>query len=159
MLNIVLLEPEIPPNTGNAMRLCANVGAALHLVEPLGFTLETKALRRAGLDYRDLARVRVHADLEACLSSLSVKGTPPRVHAMTTKGDTRHDRVRWAAHDVALFGAESCGLPEHVLADPRIGRRVRLPMRAGMRSLNLSNAIAVVAFEAWRQNGFAGAVG
>jgi len=166
MLNIVLLEPEIPPNTGNAMRLCANVGATLHLVEPLGFTLETKALRRAGLDYRDLAAVLVHRDLDACLATLgqgagasagASAGAPPRVHALTTRGDTRHDRVDWLDGDVALFGPESRGLPDHVLRDARIGSLVRLPMRPGMRSLNLSNAIAVVAFEAWRQSDFDGA--
>jgi len=159
MLNIVLLEPEIPPNTGNAMRLCANVGSTLHLVEPLGFTLQTKALRRAGLDYRDLAAVHVHTDLESCLTSLAAarpQGTP-RIHALSTRGDTRHDQVDWAAGDVALFGAESRGLPDHVLGDARLSARIRLPMRPGMRSLNLSNAIAVVAFEAWRQNGFEGA--
>lgn len=161
MLNIVLFEPEIPPNTGNVMRLCANAGARLHLVEPLGFTLQTKALRRAGLDYRDLADVHVHPALDACLSSLRARAASDdaalRVFAISTRGRRRHDAIDWRDGDVALFGAESRGLPDAILHGPHVDERIRLPMRPGMRSLNLSNAVAVIAYEAWRQHGFAGA--
>jgi tRNA (cytidine/uridine-2'-O-)-methyltransferase len=152
MLHVVLFRPEIPPNTGNVIRLCANTGAGLHLVEPLGFALDDAKLRRAGLDYREFADVRTHASLEACLAALG----GPRVLAFSAHGATRHDRVDYAAGDVLLFGPESRGLPEALLASLPAGQRVRLPMRPGQRSLNLSNAVAIAVFEAWRQWNFAG---
>ncbi len=157
MLDVVLHAPEIPPNTGNAIRLCANAGARLHLVRPLGFTLEEKSLRRAGLDYRDLVHVFVHDSLDACLAALrDARGADVRVRALSTRGTRTHDDVEWRDGDAALFGAESCGLPAAVLAREDIDTVLRLPMRPGSRSLNLSNAVAVVVYEAWRQNGFAG---
>ena len=160
MLNVVLHEPEIPPNTGNAIRLCANAGARLHLVEPLGFSLSEKALRRAGLDYAELVDVRVHASLDACLETLgtgTARADAPRVRALTTRGTRTHAEVSWRPGDVALFGRESAGLPGDVLARPDIDAALRIPMRPGVRSMNLSNAVAVVVYEAWRQAGFAGA--
>lgn len=158
MLDVVLHAPEIPPNTGNAIRLCANAGARLHLIEPLGFDLQEKSLRRAGLDYRDLVHVRVHPTLDACLAQLRTPtGTGPRVRALTTKGTRTHCDVAWRPGDVALFGSESRGLPDEVLARSDLLDRVRLPMRPGVRSMNLSNAVAVVVYEAWRQSGFDGA--
>lgn len=153
MLNVVLHEPRIPPNTGNAIRLCANAGARLHLIEPLGFSLSEKALRRAGLDYAELVDVRVHASLDACLEAL---GPRPRVHALTTRGSLTHAEVDWRPGDIALFGAEPCGLPEAVLTRSDVHGTVRIPMRPGVRSMNLSNAIAVVVYEAWRRHGFEG---
>ena len=160
MLNVVLHEPEIPPNTGNVIRLCANAGARLHLVEPLGFSLSEKALRRAGLDYAELVEVRVHGSLDACLDALGAgagaAAPRPRVYALTTRGRRAHADAPWRAGDVALFGAESRGLPETVLARPEIDERLRIPMRAGVRSMNLSNAVAVVVYEAWRRCGFEG---
>jgi tRNA (cytidine/uridine-2'-O-)-methyltransferase len=152
MLNVVLFRPEIPPNTGNVIRLCANAGAALHLVEPLGFSLDDARLRRAGLDYREYADVRTHPDLAACLAALG----QPRVFAFTARGGTRHDKVAFAAGDALLFGPESAGLPAETLAALPTAQRVTLPMRPGQRSLNLSNAVAVAVFEAWRQWNFAG---
>ena len=160
MLNVVLYEPEIPPNTGNLIRLCANSGAALHLIEPLGFSMEEKALRRAGLDYHESARVRRHPSLEACLEALGplVPGAPePRLWATTSAGDVPHTAPRYGAEDLLLFGPESRGLPADVLADPRVAARIRVPMRPGSRSLNLSNAVSIVLYEAWRQLGFEGA--
>lgn len=155
MFEIILHQPEIPPNTGNIMRLCGNTGCRLHLVEPLGFTLETKALRRAGLDYRDLTEVVTHRDLEHCLASLM--HVERRLFLFTTRGDEHlHDRA-FRAGDAFLFGAESCGVPETVHADRRVTARLRLPMVPGSRSLNLSNTVAVVVYEAWRQCGLAGA--
>jgi tRNA (cytidine/uridine-2'-O-)-methyltransferase len=154
-LNVVLFQPEIPPNTGNIIRLCANTGARLHLVRPLGFRLDAKALRRAGLDYRELADVREHASLEDCLASLG----SPRWFAFTTKGDLRHDEPHYADGDALVFGPETRGLPEEVLAGCPPERRLRIPMRAGARSLNLSNAVAVGVYEAWRQRGFDSARG
>lgn len=154
MFHAILYQPEIPPNTGNAIRLCANTGVALHLVGPLGFSLEEARLRRAGLDYRELAAVTEHASLEACLSALA----GARVFALTT----RARRSVFAAHfepgDAFLFGPETRGLPDAVLSGFDPDRRVRLPMRAGNRSINLSNAVAVTIYEAWRQNAFEGAV-
>jgi tRNA (cytidine/uridine-2'-O-)-methyltransferase len=149
-VNVVLFQPEIPPNTGNIIRLCANTGARLHLVRPLGFRLDAKAVRRAGLDYRELAEVREHADLQACLASLG----RPRWFAFTTCGTARHDQVSYAAGDALVFGPETRGLPEDVLEMSPAGRRVRIPMLPGARSLNLSNAVAVAVYEAWRQMGF-----
>ena len=154
MLHIVLVHPEIAPNTGNVIRLVANTGCALHLVRPLGFELDDARLRRAGLDYHEYARMQVHGDLDACLAALGAA----RVFALTTKGRTRPDAARFADGDVLLFGAESKGLPSAVLDALPGERRLRLPMVAGSRSLNLSNAVAVTVYEAWRQLGFPGAV-
>lgn len=153
VFDIVLYQPEIPPNTGNAIRLCANTGARLHLIEPLGFTMEDRQLRRAGLDYHEFASVRVHANLESALDAIR----PLRLFALSTRNSVRYDQPRYAAGDAFLFGPETRGLPEDVLAGIPHGHRLRLPMRPGNRSLNLSNAVAVVAFEAWRQLGFTGA--
>lgn len=152
MFHIILHQPEIPPNTGNVIRLCANTGAMLHLVEPLGFALEDKQLRRAGLDYHEYARIRVHAGLPQALAAVA----PGRVFALSTRGRTRYDRVAYQPGDAFLFGSETAGLPAAVLTAIPEAQRLRLPMRPDNRSLNLSNAVAVVAFEAWRQQGFAG---
>lgn len=151
MFNIVLFEPEIPPNTGNIMRLCANTGSRLHLIEPLGFALEDKKLRRAGLDYRDLATVTVHPDLVSCLRSLAAG----QVYALSTRGKRHYDRVTYQPGDVLLFGPETRGLPRALLDELGEQHVLRLPMQPGSRSLNLSNTVAVVLYEAWRQNGFA----
>ncbi len=153
MFHVILHEPEIPPNTGNVIRLCANAGAALHLVEPLGFTLEHAKLRRAGLDYHEFADVRVHANLDACLRALGA----PRVFALSTRGVTRYDHARFARGDAFLFGSETRGLPPAMLDAWPAAQRLRLPMRPGNRSLNLSNAVALVVYEAWRQLDFDGA--
>lgn len=150
MFNIVLFEPEIPPNTGNVMRLCANTGASLHLVEPLGFDLDEKKLRRAGLDYRDLASVTVHPDLASCLATIA-GGT---VYALSTKGQRRYDSVAYKPGDTVLFGPETRGLPAAVLAGLGAQQVLRLPMQPDNRSLNLSNSVAIVLYEAWRQNSF-----
>ncbi len=152
LFSVILYEPEIPPNTGNIIRLCANTGVALHLVEPLGFDLDDKKLRRAGLDYREFADVATHASLQQCLDTLG----QPRVFALSTRGATRHDEPNYRAGDVFLFGPETRGLPQDVLEALPAGQRLRLPMRAGSRSLNLSNSAAVVVYEAWRQLGFGG---
>lgn len=153
-LQIVLFEPEIPPNTGNLIRLCANTGAGLHLVEPLGFSLGEKALRRAGLDYHETARVQVHASLSVCLEALAVTSTGARVFAITTKGSVPYHEPAYQAGDVLLFGPETRGLPDDVLADPQIAARIRIPMRQDSRSLNLSNAVAILTYEVLRQLGF-----
>lgn len=150
MLRVVFHQPEIPPNTGNAIRLVACAPAELHLIEPLGFTLEDKQLRRAGLDYHDLARVTVHPSLDDCLAQLS----GARIFAFTRDATTSYADIAYRADDVLLFGRESDGLPDDVLADPRITERVRLPMLPGRRSLNLSNCAAIAVYEAWRQLGF-----
>ena len=155
MFDIVLVHPEIPPNTGNVIRLCANTGAELHLIAPLGFSLDDARLRRAGLDYHEFAELRVHASLDACLQALG----QPRLFAFTTRATARHDQVAFQPGDALLFGPESRGLPEDVLARVPEAQRLRLPMRAGQRSLNLSNAVAVAVFEAWRQAGYEGAAG
>ncbi|MEM9384059.1 MAG: tRNA (cytidine(34)-2'-O)-methyltransferase [Pseudomonadota bacterium] len=155
MLHVVLYEPEIPPNTGNVMRLCANTGAALHLVEPLGFSLNQRALRRAGLDYREWARVHTHTGLKACLEAIR-PGRSPRVFAFSTRGLEPYDSPRYALGDVLLFGPETRGLPDEVLDGLVPERRMRIPMQANSRSLNLSNAVAVAVYEAWRQLGFPG---
>ena len=154
MFNVVLVHPEIAPNTGNVIRLCANTGAALHLVEPLGFALDAAKLRRAGLDYHEYARLKVHASWAA----LVAVEQPGRMFALTTGGSRSPFDVRFERGDWLVFGCETSGLPP-ALRDtfPEV-QRVRLPMRAEQRSLNLSNAVAVTVFEAWRQNGFAGAV-
>jgi tRNA (cytidine/uridine-2'-O-)-methyltransferase len=153
MFDIVLYEPEIPPNTGNIMRLCANTGAELHLIEPLGFRLEDRLLRRAGLDYREWATVRTHGSLDAYLQSVS----PHRLFACSTRGLRPFAASRFAPGDALLFGPETRGLPAPVLASFPKERRLFIPMRPGNRSLNLSNAVAVVLYEAWRQQGFCGA--
>lgn len=153
MLNVVLYEPEIPPNTGNIIRLCANTGARLHLVEPLGFALDDRELRRAGLDYHEFASVQVHATLDHCRAALGGAET----FAFSTRGLVSHTSVAYPARVALLFGPESRGLPESVLAGLDEGHCVRLPMRPGVRSLNLSNAVAVAVYEAWRQRGFQGA--
>ena len=152
-MHVVLFEPEIPPNTGNVIRLCANTGAALHLIRPLGFDLDDRKLRRAGLDYHEFARVAVHDDLDAFLAAVS----PRRLFAVSTRGRMRYDRVAYAEDDALLFGPETRGLPQEVLDALPEEQRLRLPMRPGNRSLNLSNAVAVIVFEAWRQTGFDGA--
>ncbi|MGD9787298.1 MAG: tRNA (uridine(34)/cytosine(34)/5-carboxymethylaminomethyluridine(34)-2'-O)-methyltransferase TrmL [Sulfuricellaceae bacterium] len=152
MFDVVLYQPEIPPNTGNIIRLCANTGAGLHLVKPLGFSLDDKHMRRAGLDYHEYATVTLHEDWAACLATFAGR----RLFAATTKGATRYTEVRYQAGDVFVFGPETRGLPGDVLEQFPPGQRIRLPMRPGNRSLNLSNSAAVVVFEAWRQNGFAG---
>jgi len=153
MFHIILFEPEIPPNTGNIIRLCANTGCSLQLIEPLGFVLDDKRLRRAGLDYHEYASVRCHANLAACLAALA----NPRLFAMTTKGSQALHQVRYQPGDAFLFGAESRGLPPSLLDSLPAAQRIRLPMLAHCRSLNLSNAVAVTVYEAWRQTGFAGA--
>ncbi|HVL58560.1 MAG TPA: tRNA (uridine(34)/cytosine(34)/5-carboxymethylaminomethyluridine(34)-2'-O)-methyltransferase TrmL [Burkholderiaceae bacterium] len=152
MFNVVLVHPEIPPNTGNVIRLCANAGAALHLVEPLGFAIDDARLRRAGLDYREYASLRVHPSWQALLDA----ERPARMFAVTTSGTLRFDRAAFAPGDWLVFGSETRGLPPPILASFDASQRLRLPMRAGNRSLNLSNAVAVVVYEAWRQQGFAG---
>jgi tRNA (cytidine/uridine-2'-O-)-methyltransferase len=152
MFHIVFVEPRIPPNTGNAIRMVAATGAHLHLVEPLGFTMTDAQVRRAGLDYHDLAAVSVHANLDELWHAV----LPARVFAFTAAAATSYADVAYRAGDVLMFGPEPSGLPEQVLADPHVTDRVRIPMLAGRRSLNLSNAAAVAAYEAWRQVGFAG---
>ena len=153
MLDIVLYRPEIPPNAGNVIRLAANTGARLHLVAPLGFTLEDRQLKRAGLDYHEMASVRVHRDWDACRAALGDR----RLFAVSTRGALSYAEARYAAGDAFVFGPETSGLPRTLLDEFAPERRLRLPMRAGNRSLNLSNAVAVVVFEAWRQLGFCGA--
>lgn len=154
MFNVVLVEPEIPPNTGNIIRLCANTGATLHLVEPLGFPLDDAKMRRAGLDYHEYAQMRVHRDWEALLTAEQPHAQ--RMFAFTTRGSSTFCNRAFEAGDWFVFGSETRGLPGQLLQRFEAGQRVRLPMRAGNRSLNLSNAVAVVVFEAWRQHGFAG---
>lgn len=155
MINVILYEPEIPPNTGNIIRLCANTGAGLHLIEPLGFDLDDAKLRRAGLDYHESARVQRHASLAACLAFLG----QPRLLAFSARAGTRFDAVSYTADDALLFGPETRGLPDAVMANIPAAHRLQLPMRPGQRSLNLSNAVAVAVFEAWRQRRFEGAAG
>ena len=151
-LDVLLYLPEIPPNTGNAIRLCANTGARLHLIEPLGFDLQDKQLRRAGLDYHEYASLQVHASLDAALAAIA----PRRLFALSTRGTQRYDQPVYTAGDAFLFGPETRGLPAEVLDTLPPEQRLRLPMRPDNRSLNLSNSIAVMVFEAWRQIGFAG---
>lgn len=153
MLHVILFNPEIPPNTGNVIRLCANTGASLHLIRPLGFELDDARLRRAGLDYHEYADLAVHDDLAGCLAALA----HPRVFAFSTRGRVAHVDARFAPGDALLFGCETAGLPAEVLEAIPEARRLRLPMRPHSRSLNLSNTVAVAVYEAWRQLGFDGA--
>ncbi len=152
MFSLILYEPEIPPNTGNIIRLCANTGVQLHLVEPLGFELDEPRLKRAGLDYREFASVVIHESLDDCLDALA----KPRVFTLSTRAGTRHDAPGFRQGDAFLFGPETRGLPQDVLESVPPERRLRLPMQENSRSLNLSNAAAVVVYEAWRQLDFAG---
>jgi len=153
MLHVVLVEPEIPPNTGNIARLCLAAGARLHLVEPLGFTMDDRQLRRAGLDYHEYAHVEVHKDWERCKKALGER----RVFALTTRAKRNYAAVDFRVGDAFVFGAETAGLDAELLEEFPADLRLRLPMLAGNRSVNLSNAVAVVVFEAWRQIGFLGA--
>lgn len=150
MFNIVLYEPEIPPNTGNIIRLCANAGCRLHLIEPLGFTMDVKSLRRAGLDYDEFAQVKIHPNYQAFLDNEH----PQRIFALTTKGHTRHSDVQFQADDYLMFGPETRGLPEQVRLQIPQSHWLRLPMLATSRSLNLSNTVSIMVYEAWRQLGY-----
>lgn len=152
MFNIILYEPEIPPNTGNIIRLCANTGASLHLIEPLGFELDEPRLKRAGLDYREFATVATYASLVECLDELN----QPRVFAFSTRGKARYDSPEYRVGDAFLFGPETRGLPQSILDGLPPEQRLRLPMKENSRSLNLSNSAAVVVYEAWRQRDFSG---
>ena len=154
MVRILFYQPEIPPNTGNAIRLAANTGCQLHLVEPLGFRFEDKHLRRAGLDYHDLADVHVHPDLDSAWQAL----LPAKVYAFSATATRWYTDVAYQPEDVLLFGPESAGLPPAVQDAPEVTDRVRVPMRPGVRSLNLANTAAIAVFEAWRQQGFADGV-
>jgi tRNA (cytidine/uridine-2'-O-)-methyltransferase len=151
MFDIVLFEPEIPPNTGNTMRLAAVTGCRLHLIEPLGFEMDDARLRRAGMDYRDRAVVEVHPDLASWLEQ-----GPSRVFAFTVDGETRYDQVAYEIGDALLFGPESVGLPDEIKAAPWVTGRIRLPMVPEVRSINLANAVGIVVYEAWRQQAFGG---
>ncbi len=150
LFHVILYQPEIPPNTGNVIRMCANSGAQLHLIEPLGFDIDEKAVRRSGMDYAELAIMRTWSSLEDCLASLQ----SPRWFAVSTRGTMRYDLPRYAAGDAFVFGPETRGLPQPILESCPPQQRLCIPMRPGNRSLNLSNAAAVLVFEAWRQNGF-----
>ncbi|MFA7592558.1 MAG: tRNA (uridine(34)/cytosine(34)/5-carboxymethylaminomethyluridine(34)-2'-O)-methyltransferase TrmL [Thiohalobacteraceae bacterium] len=152
MFHVILYQPEIPPNTGNIIRLCANTGSRLHLIHPLGFVLEDSKLRRAGLDYHEWAEVRDHPDLATFLQEVQ----PARLFAMSTRGTRRYDQAAFAAGDAFLFGPETRGLPAALLGSLAPEQILRLPMRPNVRSLNLSNSVAVVVYEAWRQAGFRG---
>jgi len=152
MFDIILHQPEIPPNTGNVIRLCANTGARLHLIRPLGFALDDRQLRRAGLDYHEYTRVAVHEEFATALATIQ----PRRVFTLSTRGTVRYDQVRYVEGDAFMFGSETRGLPAVLLEQIPAEHRLTLPMRPGNRSLNLSNAVAVVAFEAWRQLDFYG---
>jgi tRNA (cytidine/uridine-2'-O-)-methyltransferase len=154
MFNIVLVHPEIPPNTGNVIRLAANTGCALHLVEPLGFSMDDRLLRRAGLDYHEYAPVQRHASWEAFLERSGAD--PGRLFAFTTRGSRPFADVSWQPGDWLVFGSETAGLPVDLRESVPVDQRVRLPLKPGQRSLNLSNAVAVSVFEAWRQNGYGG---
>jgi tRNA (cytidine/uridine-2'-O-)-methyltransferase len=152
MFQVVLVQPRIPPNTGNVIRLCANSGCTLHLIRPLGFELTRKAVRRAGLDYAELAEVQVHADFAACLASLG----DARLFSVETGGSRCYGEARFRRGDALVFGSETRGLPRPVLTQIPRRQQLAIPMRPGNRSLNLANAVALVVYEAWRQNGFAG---
>jgi tRNA (cytidine/uridine-2'-O-)-methyltransferase len=156
MLNVVLVEPEIPPNTGNVIRLCANAGARLHLVEPLGFPLDHSKMRRAGLDYHELALFETHSDWPTFLATASPD--PERMFAITTRGSTGLGQIRFQENDWLIFGSETRGLGTERLAEFDTAHRVRIPMRPDNRSLNLSNAVAIVVYEAWRQLAYSGSV-
>lgn len=153
MFHIVLYQPEIPPNTGNIIRLCANTGSRLHLIQPLGFDLDDRRLRRAGLDYHEFAEVEQYPNLDSCIQGLR----PPRVFAVSTRAEQVYDQVAYRPGDAFLFGPETRGLPAAVLGSLPDEQRLRLPMRPGQRSLNLANAVAILVYEAWRQQGFPGA--
>jgi len=150
MFHVILYQPEIPPNTGNVIRMCANSGARLHLIAPLGFDIDEKAVRRAGMDYAELADVQVWQSLDECMEAIG----KPRWFAVSTRGTVRYDSVQFADGDAFVFGPETRGLPEVVLEACPAERRLRIPMRPGNRSLNLSNAAAILVYEAWRQRGF-----
>ncbi|MBK0003995.1 tRNA (uridine(34)/cytosine(34)/5-carboxymethylaminomethyluridine(34)-2'-O)-methyltransferase TrmL [Erwinia sp. S43] len=154
MLHIVLFEPEIPPNTGNIIRLCANTGFQLHLIEPLGFAWDDKRLRRAGLDYHEFTAIKHHANYEAFVAAEA----PERLFALTTKGTPAHSAVSYQDGDYLLFGPETRGLPASILDALPAQQKIRIPMMADSRSMNLSNAVSVVVYEAWRQLGYAGAL-
>jgi tRNA (cytidine/uridine-2'-O-)-methyltransferase len=154
LFHVILFEPEIPPNTGNVIRLCANTGATLHLIKPLGFRLDEKSLQRSGLDYHDMAAVAVHENLEGCLRGLPTR----RIFAIETGAPQRYSDVALLAGDAFIFGPETRGLPPHVLSLVGPANCLSIPMRAHSRSLNLSNAVALTIFEAWRQTGFQGSV-
>ncbi|KPN70742.1 tRNA (uridine(34)/cytosine(34)/5-carboxymethylaminomethyluridine(34)-2'-O)-methyltransferase TrmL [Neisseria sp. 83E34] len=154
MFTVVLYQPEIPPNTGNIIRLCANTGMDLHLVKPLGFPLDSAKMKRAGLDYHEFASLTVHEDFDACLKALAGR----RIFALTTKGSSRYDQAAFAPGDVFLFGPETRGLPAEILDALPAEQKLRLPMQPQSRSMNLSNTVAVMVYEAWRQNGFGGQV-
>ncbi len=154
MFHIVLFEPEIPPNTGNIIRLAANTGCQLHLIEPLGFKLDEKSVNRAGMDYAETQNLRLHANWEAFLASEQ----PERIFALSTKGTTTHSDASFQAGDYLLFGPESRGLPVQIRESLPAQRVLRIPMAANSRSMNLSNAVAVMVYEAWRQLGYAGAL-
>ena len=157
MVHVILHRPEIPPNTGNVIRLCANTGAQLHLVRPLGFDIDDKQLRRAGLDYHEFAAMQVHDELGTALAAIAqANGAPPRLFALSTRGQLRYDTPAYRDGDAFLFGSETSGLPAEVWSLIPDEQRLRLPMRPHNRSLNLSNAVAVMVFEAWRQLGFSG---
>jgi tRNA (cytidine/uridine-2'-O-)-methyltransferase len=153
VFHVILHEPQIPPNTGNIIRLCANTGCRLHLIEPLGFQLDRRSVRRAGLDYVELAAIETHPSLQSCLAALGVAHT--RLFAIETGGPCRYSEASFEAGDTLLFGGETRGLPPAVLQALPAAQRLSIPMRAGNRSLNLSNAVAIVVYEAWRQLGFA----
>lgn len=154
MFTVILYQPEIPPNTGNIIRLCANTGADLHLVKPLGFPLDSAKMKRAGLDYHEFAKLTVHENYTACLEALQGR----RIFALTTKGSTRPDSAAFRPGDVFLFGPETRGLPPEILDSLPPEQKLRLPMLPDSRSMNLSNTVAVMLFEAWRQNGYQGGV-
>jgi tRNA (cytidine/uridine-2'-O-)-methyltransferase len=152
MLHVVLYQPEIPPNTGNIIRLCANAGATLHLIHPLGFEITEARVKRAGLDYREMANVKEHADLESFMQALA----PPRLFAVSTRGRRNYAKLRYQPGDALMFGPETRGLPQDLLDSLPPEQVLRIPMRSGNRSLNLSNAVAVMVYEAWRQMNFNG---
>ena len=152
MFHIILYQPEIPPNTGNIIRLCANTGAQLHLIKPLAFELDEPRLRRAGLDYHEFASVQQHESLQACLESVG----DPRLFALSTRAPTPYDHPRFGLGDAFLFGPETRGLPAELIESVPVAQRLRIPLRPDNRSLNLANAAAVVVYEAWRQCGFSG---
>ena len=154
MFNIVLFEPEIPPNTGNIIRLCANTGCQLHLIEPLGFSMDEKSLRRAGLDYSEFTHIRQYPSYADFVASQQ----PERIFALTTKGSTTHSAAQFQAGDYLLFGPETRGLPAEIIENLPMEQRIRIPMMPDARSLNLSNAVAIIAYEAWRQLGFKGSI-
>jgi tRNA (cytidine/uridine-2'-O-)-methyltransferase len=153
MLHVVLYQPEIPPNTGNVIRLCANTGARLHLIKPLGFTLDDAKMRRAGLDYHEYAELSLHESYDSFVQKVA----PTKIYALSTRGSTRHTEVSFESEDAVVFGPETRGLPQGLLDALPLTSRIRLPMLANNRSLNLSNSVAIVVYEAWRQMDFQGA--